>query len=86
MQFNDTFKANFALTAICIIWGASYLAIGIGLDSIPPLLFLGGRQVISGLVVCAFFILKGQFRIEKSELRMILISGGLYCFCITSIG
>jgi drug/metabolite transporter (DMT)-like permease len=80
MQFNDTFKANFALTAICIIWGASYLAIGIGLESIPPLLFLGGRQVISGLVICAFFILKGQFRIEKSELRMILISGGCIVF------
>jgi drug/metabolite transporter (DMT)-like permease len=80
MQFNDNFKANFALTAICIIWGGSYLAIGIGLDSIPPLLFLGGRQIISGLVVCAFFILKGQFRIEKSELRMILISGGCIVF------
>jgi drug/metabolite transporter (DMT)-like permease len=80
MQFNDTFKANFALTAICIIWGASYLAIGIGLESIPPLLFLGGRQIISGLVICAFFILKGQFRIEKSELRMILISGGCIVF------
>jgi drug/metabolite transporter (DMT)-like permease len=80
MQFNDTFKANFALTAICIIWGASYLAIGIGLDSIPPLLFLGGRQIISGLIICVFFIFKGQFRIEKSELRMILIAGGCIVF------
>jgi drug/metabolite transporter (DMT)-like permease len=80
VQFNDTFKANFALTAICIIWGGSYLAIGIGLESIPPLLFTGGRQIISGLVIYGFFILKGQFRIEKSELKMILISGGCIVF------
>jgi drug/metabolite transporter (DMT)-like permease len=80
MHFSDTFKANFALVVICIVWGASYLAIGIGLESIPPLLFLGGRQIISGLVICAFFLSRGQFRIEKSELRMILISGGCIVF------
>ncbi len=40
-----------AFAAIYVLWGSTYLAIALGLRSMPPFLLMGGRSVLAGLVL-----------------------------------
>lgn len=40
-----------ALLAVYVVWGSTYLAIAVGLESIPPLLLMGVRSVTAGAVL-----------------------------------
>lgn len=53
-------KAWIALGAVCIIWGTTYLANKVGVTAMPPLLFSGLRQVLSGSLILGWFLLRGQ--------------------------
>lgn len=56
----ETRRAWLAWLAICLIWGTTYLAIKIALDTIPPLLVGGLRYIIGGAVMVA--VLRQQRR------------------------
>lgn len=43
-----------AWIAVCILWGTTYLAIRIALETMPPGLLGGIRFTVAGLVLCAF--------------------------------
>ena len=43
-----------AFAAIYVIWGSTYLAILIGIETIPPLLMAGARFLIAGLLMSAW--------------------------------
>lgn len=45
---------------ICIVWGTTYLAIRIGVEHLPPMLFAGIRWIIAGLIFISFLFLKGK--------------------------
>jgi drug/metabolite transporter (DMT)-like permease len=40
-----------ALVAVCLLWGTTYLAIRISLETLPPALMLGIRYVLSGSIL-----------------------------------
>jgi drug/metabolite transporter (DMT)-like permease len=40
--------AYFALSAICVIWGTTYLALRVAVVGFPPFLFVVIRQLIAG--------------------------------------
>src|SRR5260370_36285225 len=42
-----------AFAAIYFLWGGTYLAIALGLQSIPPFLLIGSRSVLGGFVLFA---------------------------------
>lgn len=44
--------AYFAWFSVCIIWGTTYLAIRIALETIPPALLGGLRFLVAGLILC----------------------------------
>lgn len=44
-----------SLVAIWILWGSTYLAIRVGVETIPPYLMIGTRYVIAGVLL--FFIM-----------------------------
>jgi drug/metabolite transporter (DMT)-like permease len=52
--------AYFAWTAVCLIWGTTYLGIRISLESIPPGLMGGLRWTIAGTLVVLYLRLKGE--------------------------
>ena len=52
-------KVIIAFVALCLFWGSTYIAIRIGVNEFPPLLFAGIRFAIAGLLVLAFARLKG---------------------------
>lgn len=47
----------FALGAICIIWGTTYLVLRIAVLHFPPLLFVTIRQILAGSLLIAFMLL-----------------------------
>lgn len=48
-----------AWISVCVVWGTTYLAIRIALETIPPALLGGIRFVIAGLVLALFLALRG---------------------------
>jgi drug/metabolite transporter (DMT)-like permease len=53
-------SAYAAWLVVCVIWGTTYLAIRIALETIPPGLLGGLRFTIAGTLLCAFVRLKGD--------------------------
>ncbi len=53
-------NAWIAFIAVCVIWGTTYLAIKVALETIPPFLMGGIRYVIAGLVLGAVLAARGE--------------------------
>ena len=47
-------------TAVCLIWGTTYLGIRICLESIPPALMGGLRWTIAGTLLAAYLVARGE--------------------------
>ena len=53
-------RAYVAWTAVCLIWGTTYLAIRIALETIPPLLMAAIRWIAAGGLLIAILALRGE--------------------------
>jgi len=56
----NPFRAYAAWIAVCLIWGTTYLAIRISLETIPPLLMAAMRWVVAGGLLIALLKLRGE--------------------------
>ena len=56
----DRKRAYGAWVAVCLIWGTTYLAIRICLESIPPALMGGLRWTIAGSLLTIYLVARGQ--------------------------
>ncbi len=72
-------KKDYGLLAyilVCIIWGSTYLAIRIGVQTMPPFLFAGIRNVLAGSIILLFaYIKKMEFPKGKKEYWKISVVG-----------
>ena len=66
-----------AFFAIYFVWGSTYLAIRIAIETMPPLIMLGFRFGIAGILMCAWFWLKGAKMPTLNQWRSASIAGGL---------
>ena len=48
----------FALVAVYFVWGSTYLAIRIGLESFPPFLMIGSRFLLAGGILFIYFLIR----------------------------
>lgn len=53
-------KALFAYLLVCVVWGSTYLAIRIGVQDLPPLLFAGVRFIIAGALLALIVLAMGD--------------------------
>ena len=60
---------------MCLIWGATWLAMKLGVASVPPVFFAGTRFVVAGLVMLLLAGLRGEVRrLDRRELsRLVLV-------------
>jgi drug/metabolite transporter (DMT)-like permease len=65
-----------AFGAIYLLWGGTYLAIALGLQSIPPFLLIGARSILGGAVLLALSGLRPLTR-SWEDWRHATISGVL---------
>jgi drug/metabolite transporter (DMT)-like permease len=65
-----------AYAAIYLIWGSTYLAIRVAVGEIPPLLLMGVRCTIAGLLLLAWAMARGE-RTTLAEWRHATVAGAL---------
>jgi drug/metabolite transporter (DMT)-like permease len=66
-----------ALGAIYLIWGSTYLAIRLMVETVPPALGAGVRFVIAGGAMLAFLASRGSIRVTRSQLLWCGVVGTL---------
>ena len=64
-----------AFAALYVIWGSTYLAIKIAIETMPPFLMASSRFLIAGLILYAFARLKGAGRPKASDWKTAAIVG-----------
>jgi drug/metabolite transporter (DMT)-like permease len=78
-------KIWLALGIVYVVWGSTYLAIRVMVETMPPLLSGGVRHVVAGTIIFAILLLRrgpGAFRLRPSELiggaivGLLLLLGG----------
>lgn len=75
MNNSSTFNAWAAYLAVAIFWGTTFLAIRIGVQSMPPFLMAGFRHFAAGVLICSYFILRGYKLPTKQQLKVCVING-----------
>lgn len=53
-------RALWAYLTVCIVWGSTYLAIRVGVETLPPFLFAGIRFLIAGGLLAAWVWLRKE--------------------------
>ena len=68
-----------ALLALYFVWGSTFIAIRVAVETIPPFLMAGVRFAIAGLIVVAWTAFRsgGMPRITRRQLRDSTVVGGL---------
>src|SRR5467141_3313624 len=67
-----------AFGLVYVVWGSTYLAIRVGIESFPPLLLEGSRHLLAGLILYPILRWKTGVRPTKSHWRMSFITGLLW--------
>jgi len=57
---STTRRAYFAWAVVCVVWGTTYLAIRVALESIPPMVMAGMRWTSAGALLVGGLKLKGE--------------------------
>ena len=69
-----------AFGAVYLIWGSTYLAIRVGVESFPPLLLAGSRHLIFGLLFYPLLRWKTGIRPTWANWRTVTVTGFLLLF------
>ena len=66
-----------AFAAIYIIWGSTYIAMLFAIREIPPMMMLGVRFTVAGMILYTYSRLKGESLPDTSSIVKISLSGVL---------
>jgi drug/metabolite transporter (DMT)-like permease len=69
-----------AFGLVYVVWGSTYLAIRVGIESFPPLLLAGSRHLLTGLILYPLLRWKTGVRPTARHWRMSFITGFLLLF------
>src|SRR6201993_4114341 len=69
-----------AFGLVYVVWGSTYLAIRIGIESFPPLLLAGTRHLLTGLILYPILRWKTGVRPTVAHWRISFITGFLLLF------
>jgi drug/metabolite transporter (DMT)-like permease len=69
-----------AFAAVYVVWGSTYLAIRIGIESFPPLVLAGVRHITVGLFLYPVLRRKTGIRPTAANWRTAIVAGALLLF------
>src|ERR1700727_1024361 len=56
-----------ALLVVWVLWGSTYFAIRVGVETLPPLLMAGTRYVVAGLLMLPFALRSGGPEVRAAD-------------------
>jgi drug/metabolite transporter (DMT)-like permease len=74
---NKKVKVFLAFAAIYLIWGSTYLAIRVGLETVPPFFLGAARFLMAGCTLYAWLRLRGVAKPTMAQWRWALATGAL---------
>lgn len=74
-----------ALLIVYVVWGTTYFAIGLALQSMPPLLMNGARFVLAGAIMLAWARWQGQAWPSRLQWRHSALIGALMAFAAMTL-
>lgn len=81
-MISENFKIILGYILICLIWGSTWLAIRIGLDSLTPIFSAGVRFILASIFIYILMKLKNiELQRDSSSMRLYLILS-LFSFTI----
>ena len=69
-----------ALLTVYIVWGTTYFALDVGMQSLPPLLMNGSRFLVAGLIMIGIARWQGLPWPTRQEWKASALIGGLMVF------
>src|SRR6266403_6324391 len=69
-----------AFGLVYVVWGSTYLAIRVGIESFPPLLLAGSRHLLTGLILYPILRWKTGVRPTLAHWRTAVVTGVLLLF------
>ena len=66
-----------AFATVYIVWGSTYLAIRVAVETLPPFLLAAARFLVAGSMMFAWLCLRGVARPSKNQWRHAAIAGVL---------
>lgn len=75
MEKEKNTRAYLSLLSIYIVWGTTYLAIRIGVENLPPVLFTGLRWIAAGPIMLMILLLRKYKLPNKNDILHLGISG-----------
>lgn len=66
-----------ALLCVWVLWGSTYYAIRVAVETLPPFVMAGSRFVAAGALLMAFALARGEARPRREHVVPALVSGAL---------
>ncbi len=66
-----------AFATIYLVWGSTYLAIAVAVETLPPFLMVAVRMLVAGGVLYGYARVRGQAAFDRREWRYAWSNGGL---------
>jgi drug/metabolite transporter (DMT)-like permease len=68
---------------LCLVWGLTWIAVKVGVASVPPMLFASTRFIVAGIAFLGFSALKGIVVIPRGRdvVRLLIASSLMITLC-----
>ncbi len=85
VQRSSSVQVWTALSIVYVVWGSTYLGIAVLIESMPPLLAMGGRFLAAGLLMAGYLVIRRGFGVLRIERRQ-LAATALVAFLLLGMG
>ena len=81
----QTLRLGVALLIVYVVWGTTYFALGVAMQSLPPVLMNGARFVFAGVLMLAIARWQGQAWPTAAQWRASALIGSLMAFAAMAL-
>lgn len=91
MRQGSNWLAYLSLAAVCFFWGTTYLGIRVALESMPPLVLVSARFILSGGLLLVAALLRGlplpppRQRLRHGVVGLLILGVGNCCLTIAEL-